>query len=332
MEKLSRNINAWLDVLPVNPLPALLAWDSQALNFLTRRDLLGEPVGSVETLWQSAEAVQLVRKQQANGSWLYGSKSINSETGTQYDLVETYRILRLLVEIYGFTRDHPSLARAAEYILTYQTDEGDLRGILGNQYMPYYHGAILELLIKAGYIDDARVVKGLDWLLSVRQDDGGWIVPVQDIPSAKRTSGMWLGIAIHSDPTRPHSHMATGMALRALAAHPVYRTRPEVLTAGEALKYRLFKADKYNDRRAPSYWLKYQFPFWWTSQLTALDTLSWLGFDRNDPDIDRGLDWVITNQCPDGLWETGYGAGKSAEANRHWVGLAFCRVLERFFI
>src|SRR5690606_35623004 len=114
-------------------------------------------------------------KQQADGSWRYGSKSYSPETGTQYDLLETYRNLRLLVEMYGFTRDHPSLTNAVEYVLTYQTDEGDLRGIIGNQYMPYYHGAILELLIKAGIGNDVRVIKGLDWLLSMRQDDGGWI-------------------------------------------------------------------------------------------------------------------------------------------------------------
>jgi hypothetical protein len=42
----------------------------------------------------------------------------------------------------------PTIAKAAEYIFSNQMYEGDIRGILGNQYMPYYHGAILELLIK----------------------------------------------------------------------------------------------------------------------------------------------------------------------------------------
>lgn len=326
----SQKNGTWLEVLAVDPLPALLARDDPALGMLVRRDLLGESAVQVETLWQTPEAVRLIHKQQADGSWRYGSKSYSPETGTQYDLLETYRNLRLLVEMYGFTRDHPSLTNAVEYVLTYQTDEGDLRGIIGNQYMPYYHGAILELLIKAGIGDDVRVIKGLDWLLSMRQDDGGWIVPVQAVPSRMRTSEMWLGMPVPPNRALPHAHLATGMALRAFAAHPAYRTCPEVLAAGQALKNRLFQSDKYNDRKAVSYWLKLQFPFWWTSLLTALDTLFWLDFDKHDPDIARGLDWFISNQSPDGLWETGYGSGKKAEENRCWVGLAVCRILKRF--
>jgi hypothetical protein len=64
--------------------------------------------------------------------------------------------------------------------------------------------------------------------------------------------------------------------------------------------------------------------------LTALDTLSRLGFDRRDSKIAEGLDWFVAHQSPDGLWETGYGSGKRAPENRCWVGLAACRVLERF--
>jgi hypothetical protein len=320
----------WLDAMQVDPLPALLAWEDPALLYPVRRDLLEEPAEPVESLWQGAEVSRLLRKQQAGGSWRYPGKSYNPETGTQYDLLETYRNLRVLLEMYGLHRGHPALGKAAEYVLTYQTDEGDIRGIIGNQYMPYYHGAILELLIKAGYTGDPRIEKGLAWLLSVRQDDGGWIVPTQAVPSKDRTSEFWLREPVPPDRSRPHAHLATGMVLRAFAAHPAYRQRPEVLAAGEALKCRFFSPDKYNDRKASSYWLKFQFPFWWTSLLTALDSLSWLGFDRQDPDIARGLDWFLVHQNADGLWETGYGAGRKAEENRHWVGLATCRVLKRF--
>ena len=193
--------------------------------------------------------------------------------------------------------------------------------------MPYYHGAILELLIKAGYVEDPRIENGLAWLLSMRQSDGGWIVPAQAVPPKQRSREFWLGAPIPPDRSRPHAHLATGMVLRAFAAHPAYHRCPEVMAAGEALKSRLFQADKYNDRRAPSYWLKFQYPFWWTSLLTALDTLSRMGLDRQDEKIAQGLDWFLTHQSADGLWETGYGAGRRAQENRCWVALAACRVL-----
>jgi hypothetical protein len=314
----------------INPLPALLAWNNAALSYFVRRDLLEEAVAPVETLWETKAAEQLTQAQQPDGSWHYHGESYDARTGTNYNLIETYRTLRILVEMFGFHRVHPTLQKAADYLFSCQTTEGDIRGIIGNQYMPYYHGAILELLIKAGYGDDPRVEKGLTWLLSMRQDDGGWLIPAQTVPPKQKTSAFWLSAPLPPDRSKPHAHIATGMALRAFAAHPAYRQRPEVLAAASALKNRLFQADKYNDRKAPAYWLKFQFPFWWTSLLTALDTLSRLGFDRQDTDVAKGLDWFADNQSADGLWETGYGSGKGAQENHHWVGLAVCRVLKHW--
>ncbi len=283
------------------------------------------------TLWELPEAKRLVNKQQADGSWRYPGKTDHPAADANYSLLETYRCLRILVEMYGFQHSHASFSRAAEYVFSCQTEEGDIRGILGNQYMPYYHGAILELLIKAGYAQDSRTNKGLEWLLAMCQLDGGWVIPAQLVPAKEKTTRLWQGNPVQPDRSQPHSHLATGMILRAFAAHPDYRLLPEVISAGERLKERMFKADKYYDRKGPSYWLKFQFPFWWTSLLTALDTLSSLGFNRKDQQIERGLDWFISNQLPDGLWETGYGSGKGAEGMRRWVGLAICRVLKRFF-
>lgn len=320
---------SWHTLLKVNPLPALRAWDDAALAYWVRRDLVQDLNAPVETLWELPQAKGLVQKQRSDGGWPYPGKSSSPRTGTDYDLLETYRTLRVLVEMYGLTRRHPALRRAAEYVWAHQTREGDIRGILGNQYMPYYHGAILELLIKAGYADDPRVERGLTWLLSVRQEDGGWIVPAQAVPAKRKTGTFWRGAPLPPDRARPHAHLATGMALRAFAAHPAYRRRGEVIAAGECLKRRLFQADKYNDRKAPAYWYKFQFPFWWTSLLTALDTLSRLGWDRADGQIAQALGWFQAHQSADGLWETGYGAGRRAEENRRWVGLGACRVVKR---
>ena len=93
--------------------------------------------------------------------------------------------------------------------------------------MPRY----LALLINAGYAGDARVLAGLEWLLTQRQAGGGWIVPLQTVPAKARTSDMWPGPAIPPDRTQPFSHLATGMVLRAFAAHPTYRRQEEVLAA-----------------------------------------------------------------------------------------------------
>jgi hypothetical protein len=62
----------------------------------------------------------------------------------------------------------------------------------------------------------------LEWLLDVRQDDGGWMVPMQAVSSGQRTPQFWSGEAVALQRSRPSSNLATGMALRAFAAHPGY--------------------------------------------------------------------------------------------------------------
>ena len=126
----------------------------------------------------------MLGKQSPDGSWRYpgGKRAIRSQEN--YDQLETFRQLGILVEKFGLTRQHSSVERAATYLLSFQTDEGDLRGIYGNQYATTYVGAILELLIKAGYADDPRIAKALAWLLAMRQHDGGWAIPVRTVAVA----------------------------------------------------------------------------------------------------------------------------------------------------
>jgi hypothetical protein len=323
--------SSWQSPLHTDPLPGLLEWKDPALQRQTGFDLLGEGGEEYQDLWALPEVEKLIKKQGEDGSWKYSGKTIDPQTGTNYFLLETYRSLRVLVETYRLDRRHPAIERAAEYVYSCQTAEGDIRGIIGNQYMPYYHGAILELLIKAGYAEESRTITGLDWLLSMRQEDGGWVVPTQQVPSAERTTEFWLGEPVQPDSGQPHAHLATGMVLRAFAAHPRYRREHEVQKAGKALAGRFFKPDKYNDRKAKAYWFKFQFPFWWSNLLTALDSLSLINFDRSDEDIQAALAWFSENQEPDGLWPTGYGVGRKAESNRRWVGLAVCRMLKRWY-
>ena len=313
-------------LLPINPLPALLAASDTALAYFTRRDLLGETVGPIESLWELPEAQRIVKKQMPDGRWRYPGKTESGVPGQNYDLLETFRQLGILVEQFGFTRKHTALEKAAAYVFSCQTEAGDIRGILSNQYMPYYHGMILARLIQAGYIDQPRVRRGLEWLLAMRQADGGWIVPVQGVHP--RTAEMWPGPPVKPDPGWRSSHLATGMALRAFAVHPQYRSDPGARQAAERLKGRLFKPDHYYDRQASEYWLKFQYPFWWTNLLTALDCLGRMGYSAGDADISKGMAWFIENQAEDGLWPTGYGSGRRAESMRRWVGLAACRMLQ----
>ncbi len=133
-----------------------------------------------------------------------------------------------------------------------------------------------------------------------------------------------------ADPTRPFSHLVTGMVLRALAAHPRYRRSRETLRAAELLKSRLFKSDKYADRKGPEYWTKFTYLFQFTDLLSSLDSLGRIGFPKRDPDVARAIGWFRERQKTDGSFALTMCRGISDKRLPLWLGLALCRALLRF--
>jgi len=214
-----------LDNIPYDPIPQLMASGDAALIFTVQRDLIGTRSQSSKSLLDMPDAVRIAKTQDVDGSWKYHGSGPQRQPFTNYNLLETFRSLSILVSKYHFTREHPTIQKAAEYVFSCQHPEGDIRGILGNQYMPYYHAVILEQLILAGYQDDARVVKGIEWLETIQQADGGWLIPAQSVPPEKKTEEFWKANPLPVDCNLPSSHQGTGMALRAFAVHPVYRKK-----------------------------------------------------------------------------------------------------------
>ena len=321
-------MSQWRKELKFDPLPALLSADDRFLQFFVERDLLNTIPGPSEYLWEQPSVRKILTKQQVDGSWRFKGKRPGEEFGEAYELLETWKVLRGLVEMTAFTRSHPGIERACEFILGYQTGEGDIRGILSNQYAPYYTGAMLEILIKAGYAHDERIHKGLQWLLSMRQNDGGWIIPLAMF-KMQAYYQLFNQPPIPPDRSLPFSHLATGMVIRAFAAHPIYRKSPEAIHAGHLLISRIFQKDAYTSRQSAEYWVKFQFPFWWTDLLTVMDSLMRMKFNRTDPDVAKALEWFIENQTEDGMWRSYYG-GASKGFSDEWVTLAVCRVLKYF--
>jgi hypothetical protein len=327
----------WLDRLRYNPVQEMLQPEYDAVSYFARRDLLEERVEPITHVWQLPEAQKILRRQRPDGSWKYPGNRTVTYPKHHYGLLETFKQFRLLVERYELTREHPASEKAAEFLFSCQTDNGDFRGMIGNQYATYYTGAIMAHLIKAGYEDDPRIERGFQWLLSMRQDDGGWTVPLLTHSLDRETQHRLT--SQHAKPlepirSKPFSHNWTDMVLRAFAAHPKHRESEEARAAGNLLKSRFFKPDAYSSYQAASYWVR--FAFWWPNLITSLDSLSRMGFPGDDPDIKTALDWFIENQEPDGLWKVTYVKGKNPvdnERNRErrlWVSLAICRILKRF--
>lgn len=328
----------WIARLRFDPVNPLLSSDNEAIRYFARRDLLKEKVPPVHRLWEILEVKRILRKQQDGGSWKYPGKKNVAYPAHHYSLLETWKRFRLLVERYELTREHANAKRAAEFLFSCQTEDGDIRGFIGNQYATYYTGAVIGLLVRAGCEDDPRAERAFKWLLSMRQNDGGWTVPILthrlDRETMYRLTSQYAE-PVEPDRSKPFSHNWTDMALRAFAAHPRYRKSKEARAAANLLKSQFFKPDYYSSYGAASYWVRFQ--FWWPSLLTALDSLSLMGFSKDDPDILSALKWFVDNQEPNGLWRTTYVKGKMETGNagsresRLWVSLAVCRIFRRFY-
>jgi hypothetical protein len=328
-------MESWQRELRVDPIPALLSSGDEALQYFVRRDLLEEEVGPICRLWQLPEAQKILKRQQPEGFW-DRSVAKKRHKDINYNLIETWKQFRFLIEKYGFSREDPSTARAAEFLFSCQTDDGDIRGFIANQYATYYTGAIVSLLIKAGYEEDPRIEKGFQWLLSMRQDDMGWSVPIIthsfDRETMYRLTSQYAE-PVEPDRSRPFSHNWTGMVLRAFAAHSKYRKSGAARIAAKLLKSRFFQPDCYTSYQAASYWLRFQYPFWWNNLVAALDSISFIDPSR-DEKMEGALDWLIDHQERDGLWKATYVSGKEVNnaktrKTRLWVSLAICRLLRR---
>jgi hypothetical protein len=318
---------------------ALLATENEAVIYFTRRDLLEEVTSPVRAVWEITEPQKVLRKQLPDGSWVSPERKTAVYPENHPRLVATFKAFRTLIERYQFTREFPAVEKAAEYLFTFQTPEGDIRGFIGNQYATYYTGYVLALLVLSGYVTDSRVEKGMKWLLQMRQDDGGWTVPILTHYFNGKTMYRLTSSCAESvepDRTKPFSHNCTDMVLRAFAVHPIYRQSKEARLAGKLLKSRFFKPDAYSSYKAASYWTR--FLFWWPNLLTAMESLSLLGFTAHDLEITEGLRWFLTNQQNDGLWKCAYdgknGGNKKSQdiIERAWLSLRICKMLDNFLM
>ena len=321
----------WRSYLKYDPIPLLGSASNEAIRLQVLRDLLDENLDQVQHLWELKEAKRILGKQQEDGSWRYPNPKEDIRSLKGYNQVETFRNLAILIEKYLLTKEHSAIEHAAEFLFGCQTEEGDFRGVYWNQYTPNYSAAFMELLIKAGYHDDSRIASGIDWLLSIRQDDGAWLIPFRTA-NLRIKEAMSRPTPIQPDRGKPFSHMATGMVLRAFAAHPMFSRMPEALRAAELLASRIFKADSYTDRKAPEYWTRFSFPFWFTDLLSTLDSLSRLGLSVDHPQIREGVEWFINSQRKDGLWKLKLVRGAGDLSQNLWVNLVVCRTLKRLIL
>ena len=336
-------MKSWTSLLKYNPIKPLLDSNNQAIVYYAKRDLLEEQTPSILTIWNLETSRKLLRKQESSGFWRSKSANRQKAPAVNYDLFETFKYFSQLIEMYEFNSTHESIRKATEYIFSCQTEEGDIRGIIGEQYAPYYTGLIMSLLIKAGYANDARIKKGFEWLLQVRQDDGGWIIGSPGCfgqyskDELTKLTTHFVGTKKDFDYSQPFTHSGTGMIIRAFAYHPEYRKSDSALKAASLLKQQFFRKDNSSSYQDPNHWVNFKYPFFWTDLISALDSLSLIGVSRDDVYIKKALKWLVDNQLETGLWNNSYSKIHSNNKNEKtyqiqlWISLVICRIFKRFY-
>lgn len=303
--------------------------------------MLEQQDGPVLDLSSLPEVQKIIKKQKYQGFWRSSSSSRNKYPAVNYDLIESWKQMRFLVEQFELDKNHEAVRNGAEYIFSCQTAEGDIRGIIGNQYAFYYTGAIAALLNKAGYEDDPRVEKAIQWLISKTQRDGGWVAnalmtldflswkEVCDLTSQDRAT------VVEHDRDKPFCINGTGMVLRAFATHNRFRRHHEAVKSAELLKSHFFMENYYSSYKDKDSWLVFQFPYWWNNLIAALDSISRILPSRGDKDIRQAVDWLKACQEEDGLWRCSYSKKhknrdmEKYREERLWISLAVCRILRR---
>jgi hypothetical protein len=301
----------------------LLNSSNTAIRIFTKRDLLGEQV-DIKQLWTLPLVRKVLKKQQTNGSWIYPNKQATLRSSTNYNQYQTFKTVAELVEFYGLTNRHEAIRDAAKYLFSFQTPEGEFRGMYGNQYSPNYSASITEFLIKAGY-NGKRIKKSLQWLLEMRQEDGGWAIPLRT--RNEKLNALHKKNTIEPDKTKPFSHLITGIVLRPFSLLREYRTK--IKDTGLLLADRVFTRDKYSDRRGVEYWTKFTYPYHWTDILSTIDTLTLLGITHH-PKITEIKQWFKKHQHEDGTYKVKVMAGAKYKDVKYWITLQYLKVLRRF--
>lgn len=302
-----------------NTVRSLLSSKNEAIVAFTKRDLLGEKVdtGFIETL---SYMQRIINKQESDGRWIYPTKK-TMQRG--YDQYYTMKMLGELVQKYGLNKKNEAVKKAADYLFSNQTKEGDFRGIYGTQYSPNYSATIMEFLIMAGY----NVDKGLNWLLSIRQSDGGWAIPLRTRGVTNWVKAMTMKETLEPDKNKRFSHFCTGVVLRPFSH--VKKYHKEVKSAALMLADKFFERDNYPDRSGVEYWIRFSFPYQWSDILTGLDTLSRMGITKH-PKITKAIDWFKDHETNKGLWKVHRIMGANDLDSDNWIDLQIARVLKRF--
>ena len=333
-------MNDWRTQLRADPTDWLLEEENPSVRYFTLKDILDKSEEDTAVLSARQEimrtgVVRDILDIQQDPAYL--------ET---YPRFYTYKYkglvwqLILLAELGAVL--NPQIQEQCEYILrnVQETEHGGFSqhtavktgGGRISEVIPCLTGNMVWSLLRFGYLDDPRLIKGIDWLTRyMRFNDG--VEQTPQVPPYNQYEMCW---------GRHTCHMGVVKALKAFSAIPAaQRTREVTDTIHEAVEFvlihHIYKRSHNLNRVSKPGWLKFGFPLMYqTDALEILDILTKLGIQ--DSRMDEALAILLEKQDDMGRWsiENTYNSdrllipmGQKGEPSK-WITLRAMRVLKRY--
>jgi squalene-hopene/tetraprenyl-beta-curcumene cyclase len=166
-------------------------------------------------------------------------------------------------------------------------------------------------------IQAAAVARGLDWMLGMQNDDGGWASFDRGNDKAWLTQ---VPFADHNAMIDPSTADITGRVLECLSYFPGFEPRHPVV----ARALRFLQRDQTRDGAWYGRWgVNYIYGTW-----QVLRGLACIGADMNAPYVRRAVRWLLAHQNRDGGWGESIasyddpsraGAGPSTPSQTAWA-------------
>jgi len=261
----------------------LLAKDDPSVRYFTLTDILEKPENDPEVRKTKGDIMEIglvpkiLAKQREGGYWEAPENFyIRSKyKGTVWQLI-------ILAEL-GADGEDERVRKACEFILKNSQDrESGGFSHLGDEVDGGRHSAVLPCLtgnmtwslVRFGYLEDPRVQRAIDWIITYQRFDDG----VERAPKGWPYDGRERCWGRHT------CHMGVVKALKALAEIPPNRRSQGVKNTVEEgvehiLKHHVHKRSHDLKRISKPGWLRFGFPLMWnTDVLEVLGILTKLGY------------------------------------------------------
>jgi len=292
--------------------------------------------------------IKLLNNLREDGTWpISKQRKMAEDAGLGPPYGWTYiTMLRNLYWLYEFRAepDEGHVEQAIEKILSWQDDEGYIRGPMADTFpRPHYNGIALAILFRHGRKKtDPQVSRIIDWLMKMQRSDGGWNVPyIEDMKYLPEYKHMKLdeftelvrsGKARKYDPADygdiPSCLWSTVGVIRGMGWIEDDPRTADVRRGGSFVLDGFFKKNYHATfYHSEKNWTILKFPTYFGSGLTALDTLLNTGFGPNDPRMDKPIRWLLGARSKDGFW---YQTERPHALNDQWITVTALIILANY--